>query len=78
MIEMASKTIMIQEEIYLKLMNLKKNNESFNDVIDRLIKKEQHLKPFFGLFTETEGDIIEMSIEQAKKENEIADLDRTE
>ena len=75
---MASKTIMIQEETYLKLAKLKGNNESFNDVIERLIKKEQNLNPFFGLFTKKEGEMIENAIEEAIQENEIADRERTE
>ena len=73
---MASKTIMIQEDTYLALAKLKKKNESFNDVIKRLLRKEQNLTPFFGLFTAKEGDEIEKAIDKAKKENELADQER--
>ncbi|MHA1166889.1 MAG: antitoxin VapB family protein [Candidatus Hodarchaeales archaeon] len=75
---MASKTIMIQEETYIKLANLKRKNESFNDVIERLLRKEQNLNPFFGLFTEKEGKLLEKSIEEVMRENEVADLKRIE
>ena len=66
MIKMASKTIMIQEETYNKLLYLKRENESFNDVIIRLIYQKQEFKPYFGLFSE-EGDKIEIAIEEAQK-----------
>ena len=75
---MASKTIMIQEDTYNKLLKLKKNNESFNDVIRKLIDKEQYLDEYFGIFTDEEGDLILKSIEEAQKENELADNERSE
>ena len=75
---MASKTIMIQEDTYNKLLKLKKNNESFNDVIRKLIDKEQNLDEYFGIFTDEEGDLILKSIEEAQKENELADNERSE
>ncbi len=70
---MASKTIMIQEETYNQLKGLKNRNESFNDVINRLLSKEQDLFPFFGLFTEDEGNLIETQIDLAQKINDAAD-----
>ena len=75
---MASKTIMIQEETYNKLLKLKSNNESFNDVIEKLIAKEQNLEPFFGMFTEEEGDQIEQAIKNLSTINENADKERIE
>lgn len=75
---MASKTIMIQEETYNKLLKLKKNSESFNDVIEKLIAKEQDLKPFFGIFSKEDGDKIDKAIEELTKENDDADKERDE
>ncbi|MHA1489976.1 MAG: antitoxin VapB family protein [Promethearchaeota archaeon] len=75
---MASKTIMIQEETYQLLLKLKKENESFNDVIIRLIYKKQDLTPFFGLLTKKEGNEIEKAIEEARKANERAEQQRNE
>ena len=72
---MASKTIMIQEETYNKLLYLKRENESFNDVIIRLIYQKQEFKPYFGLFSE-EGDKIEIAIDEAQKDNDLADLEQ--
>jgi predicted CopG family antitoxin len=73
---MASKTIMIQEETYQKLAELKHENESFNDIIQRLIYKYQDLKPYFGMISGKDGDQIEKAIEAAREANDIADLSR--
>ncbi len=40
---------MIQEDTYNLLVKLKTKNESFNDLILRLIYTKQDLDPFFGL-----------------------------
>lgn len=73
---MASKTIMIQEDTYLKLLQLKKNKESFNDVISRLIYQVQELEPFFGMFDENQGNLIEEAIDEARKANDLIDNQR--
>lgn len=73
---MASKTIMIQEETYNRLLQLKRENESFNDLIMRLIYQKQEITPFFGLLSEEESDIIEKAIDEARKLNDIADQQR--
>ncbi len=73
---MASKTIMIQEGTYLKLLQLKKDNESFNDVISRLIYQAQELEPFYGMFDENQGNIIEEAIDEASKANDLIDTKR--
>ena len=73
---MASKTIMIQEETYQKLAELKRENESFNDIIQRLIYKYQDLTPFFGVISGKDGDQIEQAIEEAREANDVADLAR--
>ncbi len=73
---MASKTIMIQDDTYQKLAELKKESESFNDVIQRLIYKFQNLDPYYGLLADNDGDLIEDAIEKARNANDIADLSR--
>jgi predicted CopG family antitoxin len=73
---MASKTIMIQEDTYLKLLQLKKDNESFNDLISRLIYQVQELEPFYGMFNEEQGNLIEKAIEEARKANDLIDIKR--
>ncbi len=74
---MASKTIMIQEDTYKKLLRFKQENESFNDVILRLISQKQEFRPYFGLFSE-EGDEIEKVIAESQKANDLADIERKE
>ncbi len=67
---------MIQEETYLKLLQLKKDNESFNDVISRLIYQVQELEPFYGMFDENQGNLIEEAINEARKANDLIDNQR--
>ncbi len=69
---------MIQEETYMRLLQLKQENESFNDVILRLIYQKQDLTPFFGFFSEEEGDEVEKAIVEARKLNDLAEKERTE
>ena len=73
---MASKTIMIQEGTYLKLLQLKKDTESFNDVISRLIYQAQELEPYFGMFDANQGKIIEEAINEARQANDLIDNQR--
>ena len=54
------------------------HNISFNDLILRLINQKQELTPFFGLFSKREGDLIEKAIDEARKENDLADQLRRE
>ncbi len=67
---------MIQEDTYLKLLQLKKDNESFNDLISRLIYQAQELEPFYGMFDEKQGNLIEEAIEEARKANDLIDNQR--
>jgi predicted CopG family antitoxin len=73
---MASKTIMIQEDTYLKLLQLKKDKESFNDLISRLLYQAQELEPYYGMFNENQGDLIEEAIDEARKANDLIDTQR--
>ena len=41
---MATKTITIKEEVYNSLLSLKRKDESFSDLLDRLAKKENPLE----------------------------------
>lgn len=46
---MSTKTISIRDDTYDLLKNVKREGESFSDVIDRLIKKERtDLSAYFG------------------------------
>ncbi len=70
---MASKTIMIQQDTYEKLKRLKHGNESFNDLILRLVDKKQDLNPFFGILSEKEGDAIDQTLPQVRISMDEAD-----
>ena len=47
---MASKNLAIKEEVYKKLLEAKKGDESFSDVIDRLLSGKSDLMSFAGIF----------------------------
>ena len=70
---MATKTISIREEVYDILTNLKKEKESFSDVILKLTKKRKpNLKDYFGGLKDSKA-IIEIK-EDCKKIRESARL----
>ena len=60
---MTSKMISIKEEIYNKLSKLKKANQSFSDIIERLMKKYEKNPLFhFGIGKDIEIDLSICSI----------------
>lgn len=43
------KTITVRESTYLNLLSLKENDDSFSDVIDRILSERSHdIRPFAG------------------------------
>jgi predicted CopG family antitoxin len=56
------KTLTIKDEVYEKLLRLKRENESFSDVLERLISRERtSLRTFYGSLKDlsiSEGDIL--------------------
>ena len=51
---MGTKTISIREEVYNLLKSLKKENESFSDVIGKLAKKRKSdLSEYFGILKDS-------------------------
>jgi predicted CopG family antitoxin len=70
---MASKLVSIREEIYRKLMNIKHADESFSDVIERLINNEQkNPLAHFGIgktWGKEVWQVFEEGLEQTKKIN---------
>ncbi|NJD76715.1 MAG: antitoxin [Candidatus Methanoperedens sp.] len=70
---MATKTISIREDVYDILASLKKENESFSDVIWKLTKKRKpNLRDYFGVLKDSKA-IIEIE-EDIKKMRESARL----
>ena len=61
---MATKTVSLRESAYKKLKSMKREGESFSDVVERVSEeKEQDLKQFSGAYPEI-GEVKE----QLKKE----------
>ncbi len=72
---MTSKTIRLTEDTYNKLLAIKRANESFNDLILRIIGQKQDLLPYAGLLTPSEGDRLEKAFDEIGEANERADSD---
>ena len=53
---MGTKTISIREDLYKNLKSMKREDESFCDVVERLItkKREANLVDFFGVLKDNE------------------------
>jgi predicted CopG family antitoxin len=49
---MTSKNLTVKEEVYNKLLEAKKEDESFSDVIERLLEGKKDLMSFAGIFAE--------------------------
>lgn len=63
---MGTKNISISEEAYERLAALKKPNESFTEVVNRLTRKRSILE-LAGVLTEKEGELIRIEIEEIRK-----------
>ncbi len=63
---MTSVNISLREEIYRKLKSFKSEDESFSDLIEKLLKN-MDIKGYYGVLSGMSED-EERSIEEAKKE----------
>ncbi|MHA1602217.1 MAG: antitoxin VapB family protein [Promethearchaeota archaeon] len=67
---MVSKNISITKDIYNKLEQLKRPNESFSGVIGRILKKRKNPFEFIGIWEEwDEFDLFEKGIKESKEIN---------
>ena len=67
---MSSKNITIKEESYNRLKAMKRADESFSDVIDRLTEDEADFRAGFGLFaadTESEPAFSDVITEERNR-----------
>ena len=67
---MPLKTIKIDEELYKKLLERKKENESISDLIARILsvqKEPQNIKKFFGLWKDLPEEVFKI-MESDQKE----------
>lgn len=60
---MSTKTISITEDVYSMLLLEKRENESFSDVISRLVKRRSKLSDSFGKWEMTDKEIEEFKSE---------------
>jgi len=61
---MVSKYLAVREEVYRKLLEAKKEDETFNDVIARLLEGKHDLMAFAGILSDDKesgrvGDVIQ-------------------
>jgi predicted CopG family antitoxin len=63
---MSTKTISIRDDVHKRLVEAKRQDESFSDVIDRLLKKENaDLSVFFGSLKNS--DLLDEIEEDSKR-----------
>ena len=65
---MATKNLAVREEVYKKLLEAKKEGESFSDVIEKLLEKREDLLSLWGAWGD-EGEVvfIENSVKEMRK-----------
>ncbi|MEQ9715938.1 MAG: antitoxin VapB family protein [Candidatus Asgardarchaeia archaeon] len=65
------KTLMIRDEVYEKLKSLKRKNESFSDLLERLISQIDNrtkLEKYFGILSNEEAKKLESEVFRVRKE----------
>ena len=63
---MSTKTISIRDDVHRRLVEAKRQDESFSDLIDRLLKKESpDLSAFFGSLKNS--DLLDEIEEDSKR-----------
>ncbi len=65
---MASKNIAVRDEVYSKLAKVKRDDESFSDAIDRLLRKTGRLSDFAGALEGTKDlEAMDADIRRIRK-----------
>ena len=65
---MGSKNLAIRDDVYKKLLDAKKDSESFSDVIERLLEGKQDLLGYAGILaTDREFEKVEADIALVRK-----------
>lgn len=74
---MATKNISITESAYNKLARLKRENESFSIVIERIAGKEKgNIDNFFGVLSDKSADSLEKAIMERRDRHKKSRLNR--
>lgn len=68
------KTILIRDDIYKKLNEIK-GNKSFSDIIEELIEeslslRKKKLEKYFGILNKEESEELEREIKEMRKKND--------
>ena len=65
---MTSKNLAVKEEVYRKLLEAKKGDESFSEVIERLLEGKSDLMSFAGILSgDKEFERVTKDIEEVRK-----------
>ena len=66
--QMTSRNLSVKDDVYKKLREAKKGNESFSDVIERLLDGGHHLTAFAGILSgDKEFERVKSDIQQVRK-----------
>jgi predicted CopG family antitoxin len=66
--QMASKNLAVREEVYRRLLEAKKGDESFSEVIERLLSGKSDLMSFAGVLSgDKEFSLVLKDIREARK-----------
>lgn len=68
-VHMSTKTISIMEDVYDILNSNKMPEESFSEVIRRLVSKKNDISEFAGAWKDVDTDFIKNTIKKIKKNN---------
>ena len=63
------KVISLANDAYAELKVLKKEDDSFSDVVRRLVKKEKKadIMDFFGIWSDDEADFFMKTVKEGRK-----------
>jgi len=65
---MTSKNLAVKEEVYRKLLDAKNGDESFSEVIERLLEGKSNLMSFAGILSSDKGfEGVKKDIEDVRK-----------
>lgn len=64
---MATKTLTIREDVYKRLKSMKRDDESFSDLLERLSGNEEDVMKGFGVFAGEKGDEFAAGVEEARE-----------